>query len=390
MSLSAHASRRVIVALIAGLLIYSLGMGTTYPLLGIVLTEQTSAFLNGINASATGIGLLLGVAVVSSVCRLAGAGKTTMIGVALMAAALMVMAVTRDFWILFAARVLLGCGANLMFVVAETALNVFAAPARRGRVMGLYSAAVAFGFVVGPAGVALAHQDPGGLLLVCTLVTLAALLPLMRAAEPVDRFVRPAPGRGLLPAVVAAPFAFGFVVVAALVDAVAISLLPVIAMDQGFSVGQAALFVTFFHVGLLIGQPLIGLALDAAGRRRTVLACCLVSFACAGAMVFGEALAFPLASLVLFALGGANYGLYTAGLALIGDRFDGEALTAATAALAAVYALASLSAPILAGVALDGVGAAGLFAAAASLYLVTLLSGAGFFRPQEPTLCPER
>ncbi len=385
-----NSSRRVIVALIAGMLIYSLGMGTTYPLLGVLLSGETSAFLNGLNASATGIGLLLGVIIVSWVSRRAGAGKTVMIGVAMMAGSLAIMVITRDFWLLFAARVLLGCGANLMFVVAETALNTFAAPARRGRVMGIYAAAVALGYVVGPAGVALAHDTPETLLSLCALVTLAALLPMRLAREQVDRFVKPAAPGSLLPTMIAAPFALAFVLIAAAVDAVAISLLPVVALDQGFSVGQAALLVTFFHLGLLIGQPVIGIALDSLGRRRTVLLCCLVSCLCAGTMVFGEGMAFWVVTLVLFAFGGANYGLYTAGLALIGDRFEGEALSAATTAIAGVYAVASVSAPLLAGSALDGMGAGGLYGAAAVLYFVALCLGAIRFRPLEPTLCAQR
>ncbi|WP_404924672.1 hypothetical protein [Mesorhizobium sp. ORM16] len=40
-----------------------------------------------------------------------------------MAAALIALAFLLDFWPLFAARLVLGCGAGLMFIVAETALN---------------------------------------------------------------------------------------------------------------------------------------------------------------------------------------------------------------------------------------------------------------------------
>ncbi|WP_292721431.1 MFS transporter [Mesorhizobium sp.] len=81
--------------------------------------------------------------------------------------------------------------------------------------------------------------------------------------------------------------------------------------------------------------------------------------------------------------GGANYGLYTAGLALIGDRFRAEMLTAATAALASVYALAAIIGPVVAGGMMTALGAQGLFGAAAVVYLTALCGGLWLFRLAE-------
>lgn len=382
-----NAGTGVIAALIAGVLIYGLAMGTTYPLLGIVLSDDVPGVWNGVNAAATGLGLLVGVVVVPVLGKRFGAGLTALSGVVLMTICLTALAFARDFWALFAVRTLLGCGANMLFVVAETALNVFATPARRGRVMGVYTAAVAFGFVVGPAIVAVTPDTPAMLLLACAAVTAFAVLPLRIVRAPVDRFVRPTSVTRILPAVIAFPFAFGFLFVASAVDAVIISLLPVIALDQSYSVESGALFVAIFHVGLLVGQPVIGAALDHFGRRRTVLGCCLVSLGCTAALVFDGRFGFWPAAFLMFVWGGANYGLYTAGLALIGDRFSGEALTAATAAFAAVYAIAAVASPILAGQTIDRVGAVGFYVAIAGIYLTALLCGAAFFRPLEPTHC---
>lgn len=373
--------KAVIPTLIAGVLIYGLAMGTTYPLLGIVLAQHQSAVWNGVNAAATGLGLLLGVVLVPAFAKRLGAGMTALSGIVVMAAALSALAFGRDFWILFVGRLLLGCGANLLFVIAETALNTFAAPARRGRIMGLYTAATAFGFVVGPAIVAAMPQAQTMLLLICAAITAFALLPLRAVRAPIDRSVRPTSVTRILPAVIAFPFAFAFLFMASAIDAVAISLLPIVALDQSFSIEAAALFVTVFHIGLLVGQPVIGAALDRLGRRHTVLGCCIVSFGCAAALGFGDRFGFWPAALLMFVWGGANYGLYTAGLALIGDRFTNEALTAATAAFASVYAVAAVASPTLAGQAIDRFGADGFYAATAGIYLSALICGAVFFRP---------
>ena len=375
---------RIIPALMAGVLIYGLAMGTTYPLLGILLADRVPDTLNGLNAAAHGLGLLIGVALVPPASRRFGAGRTALAGVVLMTASLAVLAPLRDFWEIFGVRLVLGCGASLLFVVAETALNTFAAPARRGRLMGVYAVAVAIGFVVGPAVVAVAADRATTILLACAAITAAALWPLARVRATLDRAIRPTPAARIAPAVAALPWAFGFLVIGSAVDAVVISLLPVIARDQSFPVGAGALFVTVFHIGLLIGQPLVGLALDRLGRRRTVLACCAVSCACVLPLPFGASLGFwPVAALMLV-WGGANYGLYTAGLALIGDRFARAALTAATAALTAVYALTSIVSPVIAGGLLDSLGAGGFYLASAAVYLVATLGGGAFFRPPEP------
>lgn len=378
---------RVVVSLIAGVAIYGLAMGTTFPLLGIVLSAQVDATWNGVNAAANGLGLLAGVAVVPAASRWFGAGRTAILGVLLMAASLAVLAFVDGFWLVFAARGLLGCGANMLFVVAETALNVFVSPARRGRVMGVYSSAAAFGFVAGPAVVALAPDRPAALLLGCAAVAAATAIPVGRVRGPIDRAVLPAsPGR-VLPSIAAVPFAFGFLLLAAAVDAVVLSLLPLMAVDQSYSVETGAVFVTVFHIGLLAGQPLVGAGLDRIGRRRTVVACCTVSLGCTAALA-AAALDVVSAAVLMAFWGGSNYGLYTAGLALIGDRFAGTALSAATAAFAIVYAVASVLAPVLAGGTLETVGAAGFYLGAAGLYLVAIAAGLTFFRPPEPTLRP--
>ncbi len=386
MTRAAQTGNGVIRAQIAGVAIYGLAMGVTYPLLGIELAERVSGLMNGFNIAATGIGLLLGVMVVPPAARRFGAGRVALAGVVVMALSLVWLALVRDFWALFAARLMLGCGANLLFVVAEATLNTFAPPARRGRVMGFYAASVAFGFVVGPSVVAAMPGASALLLVGCAAVTVLALLPMARIRGVVDHAIRPTAVGRILPAIAAHPFAFGFMVVGAAVDAVAISLLPVIAEKQAFSLETGAIFVTVFHAGLLCGQPLIGAALDLYGRRRVILGCCLVSGACTVALAYGGSVGAVPTGALMFVWGAANFGLYTASLALIGDRFRAEMLTAASAAFAAVYAVASTLAPVMVGGMLDGVGAEGFYAVAAGIYLISLLAGAALFRPMEPTL----
>ncbi|MER9178042.1 MFS transporter [Mesorhizobium sp. M0955] len=266
--------KRMFIALILGVTMFGLAMGTTYPLLGLLLSDRVSGALNGLNTAATGLGLMIGVLLLPGLGRRLGAGRTALAGVGLMAAALIALAFLRDFWPVFAARMILGCGAGLTFIVAETALNASAAPERRGLIMGIYTAANALGFVLGPAMIALMPDRPARLLLGCAAIALMTLVPFAAVERPVSRLVVPGSARHIVSAITAFPLAFAFLFIASMIDAVAISLMPVIMLDRDFNVSQAVLLATVFPVGLVIGQPLIGLALDRAGRRRTVLGCC--------------------------------------------------------------------------------------------------------------------
>ncbi|RUV79806.1 MFS transporter, partial [Mesorhizobium sp. M1A.F.Ca.IN.020.32.1.1] len=102
----------MIIALILGVTIYGFAMGTTYPLLGLLLSDQVSGALIGINTAATGLGLMTGVVLLPGLGRRLGAGRTALAGVGLLAAALVALAFLRDFWPVFAARLVLGCGAG--------------------------------------------------------------------------------------------------------------------------------------------------------------------------------------------------------------------------------------------------------------------------------------
>ncbi|WP_292415261.1 hypothetical protein [Mesorhizobium sp.] len=64
---------RMIVALILGVTIYGLAMGTTYPLLGLLLSDRVSGALIGINTAATGLGLMTGVVLLPGLGRRLGA-----------------------------------------------------------------------------------------------------------------------------------------------------------------------------------------------------------------------------------------------------------------------------------------------------------------------------
>ena len=75
----------------------------------------------------------------------------------------------------------------------------------------------------------------------------------------------------------------------------------------------------------------------------------------------------------MLAWGGANYGLYTGGLTVLGDTYRGAALAAAVSCFAAIYALASSVAAPVSGLLLEGLGAAGFYTVCAAAYGAALI-----------------
>jgi predicted MFS family arabinose efflux permease len=73
---------------------------------------------------------------------------------------------------------------------------------------------------------------------------------------------------------------------------------------------------------------------------------------------------------MLFVWGGTVFGIYTIGLTLLGQRFQGPELAGANAAYVMLYALGLLAGPPLEGVALDWWNPHGLMAVLAASCLI--------------------
>ena len=366
-------ARLVVTALIAGVGVYGMALGTTYPLLGILLAQTAGDAMNGLNAAATGLGLLAGIALLPALSRRMDSGWVPPTGIVVMSGSLVALSVADGFWPIFAARFALGIGANFLFVIVETALTTMTPARHRGRVMGLYTSVTAFGFVAGPAVVSGYADLAQTILLGAAAVVGLAVLPLAAAARSVTAAVTPGPLRTMLAPLRGDAGLLALVFLASAVDAIVIALLPVIALRQGFPTAEGALLVAIFHVGLVVGQPLVGLCLDAFGRRRTLVACCTVSILATAAAACAGLLGFWAVAAVMLVWGGANYGLYTGGLTVLGDTYRGAALAAAVSCFAAIYALASSLAAPLSGMLLQAVGAPGFYIAAALAYGAALL-----------------
>jgi MFS family permease len=163
----------------------------------------------------------------------------------------------------------------------------------------------------------------------------------------------------------------------------------------GLSPDAAVLWQTAFVAGNIVLQPPIGWLADHLDRAGVMAGCALVS-GCAGLLLpmagHSPWTVWPL----LVVWGGTAFGIYTVGLAMLGQRFAGGDIARANAAFVIVYTVGSVVGPPVSGGAMQYLGRNGLgaslaifYAAAAAAALVTLLRGTraarARSRPSRPT-----
>lgn len=177
--------------------------------------------------------------------------------------------------------------------------------------------------------------------------------------------------------VVAAPSAV-LIAVLALLNAVTpfsidmyLSAFPEMATDFGTSPSTIQLSLTTFLIGLAVGQLVIGTLSDRYGRRRPLIigtvACVAVSVACALAPSVGLLIGLR------FAQGFCGAAGVVISRAVIADRSRGSRAARLFAVMMLIGVLAPITAPILGGVIVTGLGWRAVFFALAILNLLTLL-----------------
>lgn len=262
-------------------------------------------------------------------------------------------------WIVL--RGLVGFLAAGMFGAVESWLNAIASNANRGRTISIYSmgnqaalAAAQYLFVLFPA-----ESGTGFYVSAAILVLTIAPFSAMRGPAP------PPPAQLRVRVATLArgsPVAFAGFLCNGAATAPFWVLGPVFARDQGFDQLWIGVFMSLPILGSLLTQYQIARASDRMDRRRVILP---VAFAAAAAA----------ALVALAAQFGQTWGIYV-GVVLFGmmafslntlcsshmnDRVGAEELTEAAGASYLVYGVASAIGPLIASLAMQLVGPAGLF-----------------------------
>ena len=352
-SSAAMARRRALAAVIGTAFGVGISIGAVVPLLALNLELRGyDAAAIGANAAMFPIGAVASSFLVPRIIARLGLFAAILLSITLCAAGMLLFPLLDDYYAWCAIRLFIGCVGVIHWIASETWINLLARDASRSRVMAVYATVMAGGFVGGPLLLSLTGIDGWLPFVAVAAASLCALIPVL-----LIRSAPPAMGEKLefsLPQIMrAVPMVMAAALVAGFVDASLFALIPVHQVRAGIDTQVAVLSLSVFMAGNLALQYPLGWIADHTNRRGAALGTAAVIVAGAAAYPFllsGLGAGFWA---MMFVWGGVSWGMYTLGLALLGERFPSGQLAAANAAFVMVYEMGSIAGPVISGAALD-------------------------------------
>ena len=361
-------------AVIASISIVGMTFGITSPLLSLILERQGVGYtLISVNTVMAAAGSIAFAPLLPGLVRRFGTANVLLASIAMILVSLTLLPLFPNLWAWFAIRFLYGMGGGALFILSEAWINQIVPDAQRGRVLGLYVTIMSIGLAVGPLILMVVGTEGLAPFLVGVAVVALGSIPVILArhsAPPIAarssisllHYVRLAPSGTL------AGLTLGFI------ETSALYLLPLYALRRGLEGDLAVLPVTVFVAGAIIIPLFFGWLADR-WDRRTVLAI--------AATIAGLSVAvYPFVTtgsiefwIATFIWGGTATAIYSVGLTLLGQRFRGADLVAASAVIVTMYSIGTLGGPIVTGAAMEAwdINALPIVAAAVSLIYAVIV-----------------
>lgn len=369
-----HGRLRSLIAAIFCATLCGCGFTLLMPVMALNLEDMTgSGVIVGFNGAAAALSTIIATPFVPRLMQY-WPGRPLII------TSLVVTAITIPFfplfpqvWLWFALRFALGMAMTIVFVASETWINQIAPPEKRATILGLYATALASGFGAGGLLLAVLGSTGWGPWLAAFLLFSGGSLPILLLKGPgieqpdaesasVSAMVRAA---RLAPAAIGAGLLFGAT------ETIFFALFPVYGERIGLIDTNIGFMMAAGALGGIILQAPLGRLADKVGRLRVAILAASVCVVGPGLIYLSGASPLALYA-VMFGYVGIATGLYTLGLALIGERFDGGSLVGANAAFVMAYGIGSLFGPAIGGSAMDGFDPYGVLIVASVLALVYL------------------
>lgn len=368
---SARLPWRSLVAVIASMAVTSLIYGLTFPLLALELARQgVSETMIGLNAACQGVAVFAVLPVLGRLTRglrldrlmLGGVGASLTLFLLLPAAPYL------EAW--FVLRFLLGLANSLLWISGEAWINAAVDERLRGRVIGVYSMALAAGFALGPMLLAQTGTEGWTPFLAAAALITASGAPVLLARASAPTLENHSPIR-ISALVWLAPTAMLANLTLAAADAAMLTFFPIYSIDLGLTEARALYLISAMGVGGIVFQPLIGWLADVVDRALLIALGALL-MALAGLAMPAMLTAETWSWLMMFAVGGVLGGFYTVGLVMIGNRFTGAQLAGATAVFTSMWSLGGMIGLPIAGGAMEIAAPHGLPAAIIVIFLALL------------------
>jgi len=371
-----HSPLSVIAAIIA---VASVGVGLSLsmPLLSMLFEQRgiPSVWI-GANTAVAGLAALVIGPWVTPLAVKLGVTQVLVACLLIASASLMSLYFVPSFIGTFPIRLLFHAAITGIIILSEFWINVAAPSGRRGLFLGLYTTMLSLGFVAGPAILSVTGIEGIAPFASGAAVIALAAIPVLSAARyaPV---LHEEPEGAWWKFIFLSPLAMGAVFVFGISESGLLALFPVYGIRIGFSAEAVTTFLIAMGLGNVLFQIPIGLLIDRSSKRGLTIVFALAG--CLGAVVVPFVTAHQqLLYVVIFFWGGIIPGLYTLGLAQLGERHKGSDLAMANAAFIMVYSFGNLVGPPMIGQGMEiwnPHGAMWVIAAAFGVFFLFAISG---------------
>ncbi|MBV6648473.1 MFS transporter [Hoeflea alexandrii] len=345
-----------LIAAVSAITAVGIAIGLGLPLLSIILEKRgVSSSMIGLNSAMAGVAAMVAAPLSTMIAQRLSVVTTMVLSIVAASVSALGFYYAEALWMWFPLRIVFHGAITILFVLSEFWINTAAPPKRRGLVLGIYATVLSLGFAAGPLIFSVIGSDGILPFLIGAGIILLAAVPIIMARKENPAIDTP-PDLPFLRYVFLVPTATAAVFIFGAVESGGLSLFPVYANRTGFTESQGALLLMMMGLGNVLFQIPIGLIADRMKDRRPLLSL----FAFIG---LAGSLALPflihdwlLTAVILLFWGGSVAGLYTVGLAHLGDKLHGSDLAAANAAFVFCYALGMLVGPQTIGVSMDVAG----------------------------------
>jgi MFS family permease len=347
--------KRSLAGVIAAMAVVNLVYGTTFPLLALVLDGQgVSKTLIGLSTVVQALAVVVIAPWAPGLLQRIPPARL-MQGVTVLLALLFIVAgLFPNVWFWFPLRFVIGALSAMLWISSEALINELVEDHWRGRVIGIYAAAGAAGFALGPLLLIVTGSDGMLPFYATSAFILLAGLPLFIVSP--QRMQRSEEQTARLWAVfwLAPAIMLANVVYAAAAESL-LTFFPLFGVALGVTENFALGLMTMMGLGaMILAVPFSWLA-DRVDRMGLLAAFVLLTMA--GLALMPWAVRQPvLAGLFAFGFGGVEGMIYTLGVVLVGARFKGALLAAATTLFTACWGVGTVIGPLLVGVGMDRFG----------------------------------
>lgn len=347
---------RSLAGVIAAMAVVHLVYGITFPLMALVLDSQ------GISKSMIGLSTIVQAAATLLVAPIApglmtrfAPSRIMQVMTVALALLIIIAGLYPNVWFWFPLRLIIGAATALLWIASEILINELAMDRWRARIIAIYISVGSAGFALGPLLLIITGSEGVTPFVTTSVITLLAGLPLFFVVH--HRKEASDGGHpGIWKIFLLAPVIMLANVAYASAAESMLTFFPLFGMHMGISKEFALALMTIMATGSMILILPLGWVADHVNRMGMLVFVLLVTMAGLLAMPYALLLGPWQVILFVFTFGGIEGMIYTLGVVLIGERFKGTQLAAATTAFTACWGVGTMLGPLLVGFGMDWFG----------------------------------